>query len=273
MNRINTVTDINLTNYKFSLCECFKPNRIKVYGTKIQFTLTLPFNYAVACHQLGCERRRFSQNNPSVKVQRRASGGSQPCPTPLCTVAWSEDGDSSRFQDQEAVTERCRRYCERLYKNSDEHKPDQFLTPWDDLNIEPSTTRSEVAAALAALRAKKSPGPDQLAAEAMRPAEIDVLHKGCNNICHTGKWPSDWTRSIILAVHKKGSTTKYLFIYYRTLALICHANKLPLHIINNKIRHFFNWQVLQEQASFVKGKRTCKQILNIWQLIEKVLRV
>ena len=74
-------------------------------------------------------------------------------------------------------------------------------------------------------------------------------------------------KSIILPLHKKGSTSKC--DNYRTLALISHASKVFLHIIHNRIRYYLDWQISQEQAGFVKGRGTRDQILNIRQLIEK----
>ncbi|KAA5657335.1 reverse transcriptase family protein, partial [Pseudomonas aeruginosa] len=79
--------------------------------------------------------------------------------------------------------------------------------------------------------------------------------------------PSDWTRSIILPLHKKGSTKQC--DNYRTLALISHASKILLYILNNRIRYYLDEQIPQEQAGFVKGRGTREQILNVRQLIEK----
>ena len=101
----------------------------------------------------------------------------------------------------------------------------------------------------------------------MGSAGIDALHKICTDVWHTGEWPNDWTKSIILPLHKKGSTSKC--DNYRTLALISHASKVILHIIHNRIRYYLDWQISQEQAGFVKGRGTRDQILNIRQLIEK----
>lgn len=178
-----------------------------------------------------------------------------------------EDESGIPLQDIDAITHRWRKYCIQLYNApTSTHR----MTSWDNINMEPPIIRSEVTAALAAIKPKKAPGPDQLTAEilkAMGPAAVDALHKICNDIWHTGDWPNDWTKSVILPLHKKGTTTKC--DNYRTLALLSHASKILLHIINNRIRHFLDWQIPQEQAGFVKGKGTREQILNIRQLIEK----
>lgn len=96
---------------------------------------------------------------------------------------------------------------------------------------------------------------------------LDVLHKICNHVWQNGEWPKNWTRSVIIPLHKKGSTRKC--DNYRTLALISHASKVLLHVINSRIRYYLDWQIPQEQAGFVKGKGTREQILNVRQIVEK----
>lgn len=93
------------------------------------------------------------------------------------------------------------------------------------------------------------------------------MHEICNKIWHTGQWPEDWVHSSILPLHKKGSVRDCN--NYRTIALISHASKILLHIINARLRSFLDWQIPQEQAGFVKGRGTREQILNIRLIIEK----
>nr|ADI61821.1 endonuclease-reverse transcriptase [Bombyx mori] len=187
-------------------------------------------------------------------------------------VIGDEDGDS--ITDLQLITERWRRYCESLYKNptNDTTCGPDFV--WADIVQEPSILHSEIKATLKKLKDNKAPGHDNITAETLKHSAtqgIDVLHKICNHIWQNGEWPDDWRSSIILphkkALHKKGSTKDCN--NYRTLALISHASKILLHIINSRIRHFLDWQIPQEQAGFVKGRGTREQILNIRQLIER----
>ncbi|PZC71182.1 hypothetical protein B5X24_HaOG213934 [Helicoverpa armigera] len=89
----------------------------------------------------------------------------------------------------------------------------------------------------------------------------------CNTIWKTGKWPKDWTESVFIPLHKKGSSKDCG--NYRTLALISHASKILLHVINRRLNYFLSRQIPEEQAGFVKGKGTREQILNVRQIIEK----
>lgn len=74
----------------------------------------------------------------------------------------------------------------------------------------------------------------------------------CNQIWKTGKWPKDRTISILILIHKKGSTAKCS--NYRTIVLISHASKVLLKIIQLRLKPYLEYQIPQEQAGFVKGK-------------------
>lgn len=179
-----------------------------------------------------------------------------------------EDKDGKPLHELDKVVDRWREYCEDLYRHHDTHT-DPSKVPVDLLR-EPPILRSEVTSAIAALKNRKAPGPDEITAEILKTlgdAGIDMLHNICNGVWTTTEWPRDWTKSVILPLHKKGSTKKC--DNYRTLSLISHASKILLQIINARIRHYLDWQIPQEQAGFVKGKGTREQILNVRQLIEK----
>ena len=56
---------------------------------------------------------------------------------------------------------------------------------------------------------------------------------------------------------------------YKTIALISHASKVLLHVINRRLHYYLTRQIPEEQAGFVKGKGTREQILNVRQIVEK----
>ncbi|XP_028034121.1 uncharacterized protein LOC114245976 [Bombyx mandarina] len=80
-------------------------------------------------------------------------------------------------------------------------------------------------------------------------------------------WPKDWVHSSILPLHKKGSVRNCS--NYRTIALVSHASKILLHVINSRLKSFLDWQIPQEQAGFVRGRGTREQILNLRLIVEK----
>lgn len=182
-----------------------------------------------------------------------------------------EDANGQIITDLTEIASRWREYCEHLYASSNPTVQSDLIPTFPEgMEREPPILRSEVETALSVLKKNKAPGPDQITAEVLRSLgdlASNALYNIVNNIWQTGVWPKDWTESVILPLHKKGSTKRC--DNYRTLALISHASKVLLHILNNRIRNYLDWQIPQEQAGFVKGKGTREQILNVRQLVEK----
>ena len=71
-----------------------------------------------------------------------------------------------------------------------------------------------------------------------------------------------------IPIHKKGTKTKCS--NYRRIALISHASKVMLNIINERIKLYLLLEIAPEQAGFVPGRGTRNQISNMRQIIKKV---
>ena len=56
---------------------------------------------------------------------------------------------------------------------------------------------------------------------------------------------------------------------YRTIALISHASKVMLKILQARLQQYVNRELPDVQAGFRKGKGTIDQIANIHWIIEK----
>ena len=68
--------------------------------------------------------------------------------------------------------------------------------------------REEVEAAVKALKMGKPAGVDNIPAELVQEggeAMIDILTSVCNKIWKTGKWPTNWTQSLVTTLPKKGN--------------------------------------------------------------------
>ena len=56
---------------------------------------------------------------------------------------------------------------------------------------------------------------------------------------------------------------------YRTIALISHASKVMLKILQARLQQYVNHELPDVQASFRKGRGTRDQIANICWIMEK----
>ena len=56
---------------------------------------------------------------------------------------------------------------------------------------------------------------------------------------------------------------------YRTIALISHASKVMLKILQARLQQYVNHEFLDVQAGFRKGRGTRDQIANIHWIMEK----
>ena len=67
---------------------------------------------------------------------------------------------------------------------------------------------------------------------------------------------------------QEGSTKEC--VHHWTVALISHASKIMLKILNARLQHYANQELPEVQAGFRKGRGTRDQIANICWIIEKV---
>ena len=81
------------------------------------------------------------------------------------------------------------------------------------------------------------------------------------------QWPQDWRRSVFIPVPKKGNPKECS--NYRTIALISHASKVMLKILQARLQQYMNGEHPYVQAGFRKGRGTRDQIANIHWIMEK----
>ena len=74
-------------------------------------------------------------------------------------------------------------------------------------------------------------------------------------------------RSVFIPIPKKGNAKECSS--YRTSALISHASKVMLKILQARLQQYVNRELPDVQAGFRKGRRTRDQIANICWIIEK----
>ena len=91
---------------------------------------------------------------------------------------------------------------------------------------------------------------------------VKVLHSICQQIWKTQQWPQAWKSSVFIPIPKKGNTKEYS--NYGTIALISHASKVMLKILQASLQQYMNREIPDVQAAFRKGRGTRDQIANIY---------
>ena len=96
---------------------------------------------------------------------------------------------------------------------------------------------------------------------------VKVLHSICQQIWKTQQWPQVCKRSDFIPIPKKGNAKECS--NYCTIALISHASKVMLKILQARLQHYMNHELPDVQAGFRKGRGTRDQIANIHWIMEK----
>ena len=96
---------------------------------------------------------------------------------------------------------------------------------------------------------------------------LEVLHSICQQIWKMQQWPQDWKRSGCIPIPKKANAKECS--NYCTIALISHASKVMLKILQARLRQYVNRELPDVQAGFRKGRGTRGQIANIHLITEE----
>ena len=177
--------------------------------------------------------------------------------------------DRKRLDLTEAkdIKKRWQEYIEEWYKKKlhDPDNHDGMIT-----HLEPDILECEVKWALGSITKNKASGGDGIPVELfqiLKDDAVKVLHSICQQIWKTQKWPQDWKRSVFIPIPKKGNAKEQS--NYRTIAVISHANKVMLKILQARLQQYVNCELSDVQTGFRKGRGTRDQIANIRWIIEK----
>ena len=96
---------------------------------------------------------------------------------------------------------------------------------------------------------------------------MKVLHSICQQIWKTQQWPQDLKRSVFILIPKKDNAKECS--NYHTIALISHASKVMLKILQARLQQYVNHELPDIQAGFRKCRGTRDQIANICWIMEK----
>ena len=138
----------------------------------------------------------------------------------------------------EEIKKRWQEYTE-LYTQKSLNDPDNH----DGMvtYLEPDLLEYEVKWALGSITMNKAGGGDGIPAELfqiLKDDAVKVLHSICQLIWKTQQWPQDWKRSVFIPIPKKANAKECL--NYCTIALISHASKVMLKILQTRLQQYVN---------------------------------
>ena len=152
----------------------------------------------------------------------------------------------------EDIKKRWQEYIEELYKkdlhNQDNH--DSVIT-----YLEPDILECEVKWALESITTNKASRGDGIPVELfqiLKDDSVKVLHWLCWQIWKTQQWPQDWKRSVFILIPKKGNAKECS--NYCTVALISHASKVMLKILQMRPQQYMNRELPDVQVGFKKAE-------------------
>ena len=96
---------------------------------------------------------------------------------------------------------------------------------------------------------------------------VKVLPSICQQVWKTQQQPQDWKRSVFIPFSKKGNAKESS--NYCTIALISHASKVMLKILQTRLQQYVNRELPDVQDRFRKVRGTRDQITNIHRIIKK----
>ena len=160
-----------------------------------------------------------------------------------------KDRNRMDLTEAEDIKKRWQEYTEGLYKKDLHDNHNDVIT-----NLEPDILECELRWTLESITMNKTSGGDGIPVELfqiLKDDAVKVLHSICQHIWKTQQWPQDWKRSVFIPIPKKGNPKECS--NYHTIALISHASKVMLKILQARLQQYVNRELPYIQAGFRKG--------------------
>ena len=101
----------------------------------------------------------------------------------------------------------------------------------------------------------KASGGDGIPVELLQILKDDavkVLHSICQQIWKTQQWPQDWKRSVFIPIPRKDNAKECS--NYHIVALISHASKVILKILQARLQQYMNCELPDVQLVLEKAE-------------------
>ena len=135
---------------------------------------------------------------------------------------------------------------------------------------EPDSLECKVKWTLGSISMNKASGGDEILVELfqiLKDDAVKVLHSICQQIWKTQQWLQDWKRSVFIPIPKKSNAKECPNDC--TIALISHASKVMLKILQARLQQSVNCEIPDVQTGFRKGRGSRDQIASIHWITEK----
>ena len=147
------------------------------------------------------------------------------------------------LREAEDIKKRRQEYTEELYKR-DLDDPDNHDGVITHTHLEPDILECGVKSALGRItmnKVSRGDGIQVVLSQLLKNVAAKALHSICQQIWKTQQWPQDWKRSIFIPAPKKGNAQKCSS--YCTMALILHASKVMLKILQVSVQQHMNCEL------------------------------
>ena len=163
-----------------------------------------------------------------------------------------KDRNGMDLTEAEDIKKRWQEYTEGLYKR-DLHDLDDHSGVI--IQLEPDILECEVKWALGSITMNKASGGDVIPVELfqiLKDDAVKVVHSIHQQIWKTQQWPQDWKRSVFIPIPKKDNVKECS--NYRTIALISHASKVMLKILQTRLQQYLNCEKKRSEKQRRKRK-------------------
>ena len=184
------------------------------------------------------------------------------------------DSDGKVLKEMNQIKARWKEYFETLYDAR--NKPTTCcLEDEADVSIDNrglSILPEETENSMKKLKRRKAPGMDNIPGEMLKclgPKARTEINRLDNMIFSTGKWPTDFTISRVVALPKKANTKRCE--EHRTISLISHCSKILLKTMYERIYAKIDDFINEDQFGFRRKLGTREAIATLRVIYERAI--
>ena len=187
------------------------------------------------------------------------------------TVLTSDENKLCRWAEHFASVTQCSSQVSEVVLETlpSVQAPSQNSSP-DDEELCSPITEEEISTAISQMKNGKAPGLDGISSEVLKlggEASVRWLSSIFATIWTEESVPSDWTKQLVVPIHKKGSQSDC--DNFRGISLLSVPSKVFTKVISNRLKPRVEHLLRESQCGFRKGRGCNDQIYTLRVLMEK----